>query len=319
MGIPSATSDAVRAQYERHPYPGHVPFLALPLPTAELTFDPVVPGTPARILVAGCGTFEPLVVARSNPRATVVAVDLSARSLRLLRWRVWLARVLWTVLPHRLVQQLIGRGLGAVQALQGDLNDAELFAPGAFDAIVCTGVLHHCADPGRVLDNLACWLKPGGSLRVMVYAPTSRRPIYDVQATLRAAGVSPERFQTHRALLAACRSVIRQLPFEDRRRLSVAFEGYRDIHTFSGLVDGFFHAHDVAIPLDVLVTRAARTGLVLSALGRRTQQEVALDAPVEQQLVRLIGLDARRQLPVNPVFVFRRAAVPAEQPLRRAA
>ncbi len=320
MGTTQLTSQAVRAQYERHPYPGHVPLVAIPAPAEELRFDSVTPGAPPTVLVAGCGTFEPLVVARSNPRGKIVAVDLSQRSLRRLRWRVLLARVVWALLPHRLLQQLLGRGLGSITPVQGDLNDRTLFAAERFDAIVCTGVLHHCADPGAVLENLARWLKPGGALRVMVYAPTSRRTIYDVQATFRAAGVSPERFSSHRALLVACRSVLRQLPFEERRRLSVAFEGYRDIHTFSGLVDGFFHAHDVAIPLDVLVSRAAQAGLVLSHLGRRTQEAIELDAPVEQQLVRLIGIDARQHLPVNPVLVFRRAEALAQAPaLRRAA
>lgn len=313
-----ATSAAVRAQYERHPYPGHVPFVALPVPAAELRFDGVGTARP-RILVAGSGSFEPLVVARSNPRAEIVAVDLSARSLRLLRWRWWWARALWLLLPHRLLQQLTGRGLGALRMVQGDLNDAALFPPASFDAIVCTGVLHHCAAPAAVLENLARWLAPNGVLRVMVYAPTSRRTIYDVQAAFSRAGVDPLRFPSYRALLSACRAVLRALPFEERRRLSLAFEGYRDIESFSGLVDGFFHAHDVAIPLQVLVADAARAGLTLEALGERTRAELAGATTVDQQLERAIALDARQALAVNPVFVFRRGAAPVREALRNAA
>jgi 2-polyprenyl-3-methyl-5-hydroxy-6-metoxy-1,4-benzoquinol methylase len=40
-----------------------------------------------------------------------------------------------------------------------------------FDQIVCTGVLHHLADPDKELAALYGLLKPDGVMHLMVYAP----------------------------------------------------------------------------------------------------------------------------------------------------
>lgn len=48
-----------------------------------------------------------------------------------------------------------------------DLHDLPV-ADGSFDAVVCTEVLEHVAEPARVLDELARVLRPGGSLVLTV-------------------------------------------------------------------------------------------------------------------------------------------------------
>ena len=95
-------TERVRAQYERHPYPPVSAFalprrspepeasLSLGMSLAKLVDFPREP----RILVAGCGSLEALVIARANPSArAVVAVDLSEGSLRVLERRMQLARI----------------------------------------------------------------------------------------------------------------------------------------------------------------------------------------------------------------------------------
>lgn len=299
----------VAAQYERFAYPAHVPMLAVPVPAAELHFD-TRDGTPPTVLVAGCGNFEPLVVARSNPRGRTIGVDLSNRNLTLLRRRLLLARGLWALLPHRLLLQLMGRGFGAVSLRQGDLTEPALFEASSLDGVVCTGVLHHCAQPQRVLENFGVWLKPHGRLRVMVYAPVSRGPIYRLQRLFREAGITVELYGSHRSLLAACRQAIARAPADRRAALHLAFEGYRDIASWSGLVDGFFHAHDVPIPLRTLRAWADGAGLSLGRLGRQTLKALELPAsvPVDKQFERLLEVDDAGQLPVNPIMWFDRSA-----------
>lgn len=44
----------------------------------------------------------------------------------------------------------------------GDLEDPGLFNAGSFDIAVSFNVLHHFPDCGRVIDNLALWLRDGG-------------------------------------------------------------------------------------------------------------------------------------------------------------
>ena len=63
----------------------------------------------------------------------------------------------------------------------------------SFDQIVCTGVLHHLADPDAGLRALRDVLKPDGAMHLMVYAPYGRTGIYH------AAGILPaDRHPGHR-------------------------------------------------------------------------------------------------------------------------
>ena len=58
-----------------------------------------------------------------------------------------------------------------------------------FDQIVCTGVLHHLADPDAGLAALRGVLKPDGAMHLMVYAPYGRTGIYMLQEFCRRVGI----------------------------------------------------------------------------------------------------------------------------------
>ena len=78
---------AVRSQYESYPYPP-IPLVALPRRDQGAALRMPGGSEGARILVAGAGTFEAIVVARANAGAReIVAVDLSSASIRRLRAR----------------------------------------------------------------------------------------------------------------------------------------------------------------------------------------------------------------------------------------
>jgi Flp pilus assembly protein TadD len=138
--IADETSRAVRGQYEENPYPRW-----LRLPATLRAVQPVrqtlralfprldlaridVPDVPD-ILVAGCGTgLQTAVTASRNPRARILAVDLSLASL---------------AYAQRRAREL---GLANIEFGQADL--LELGALGRrFHVIECAGVLHHLADP----------------------------------------------------------------------------------------------------------------------------------------------------------------------------
>lgn len=53
-----------------------------------------------------------------------------------------------------------------------DIGEARLDLVGAFDFALAWGVLHHTHDPKMAFDKVASTVKPGGSLYIMVYAPT---------------------------------------------------------------------------------------------------------------------------------------------------
>jgi SAM-dependent methyltransferase len=60
-----------------------------------------------------------------------------------------------------------------------------------FDEIVCTGVLHHLANPEAALRDLCDVLDPDGAMHLMVYAPYGRAGIYMLQEFCRVIGIQP--------------------------------------------------------------------------------------------------------------------------------
>jgi SAM-dependent methyltransferase len=58
-----------------------------------------------------------------------------------------------------------------------------------FDHIICTGVLHHLADPDAGLRALKSVLKPNGVMYLMVYAPYGRTGVYMIQEYCRRLGI----------------------------------------------------------------------------------------------------------------------------------
>src|SRR5206468_8474211 len=60
----------------------------------------------------------------------------------------------------------------------------------SFDQIVCTGVLHHLADPDAGLRALRGVLAGDGVMNIMLYAPYGRTGIYMLQDFCRRIGIS---------------------------------------------------------------------------------------------------------------------------------
>jgi SAM-dependent methyltransferase len=196
--IADATSRAVRAQYEANPYPRwlRVPATLRAVQPVRQTLRALfprldlgrldVPDVPD-ILVAGCGTgFQTAVTALRNPRARILAVDLSLASL---------------AYAQRRAREL---GLANVEFGQADL--LELGALGRrFHVIECAGVLHHLADPlagWRVLRGL---LHPGGVMKLALYSELGRRGVVAARALAasRGLGGDPEGVRELRRLVRA--------------------------------------------------------------------------------------------------------------------
>src|SRR5437868_11781661 len=88
-----------------------------------------------RILVAGCGTVQAAYTAYMNPGDEVFGIDLSEASLA----------------HERFLQER--HELSNLKLFKGDLLEVSSLG-GQFDVILCTGVLHHMADPSAGLAAL---------------------------------------------------------------------------------------------------------------------------------------------------------------------
>src|SRR5688572_30644396 len=99
----------------------------------------LVPANP-RIWVAGCGANQAAITALHFPRSTVRGSDLSPSSLQICASTV--------------------RDFGCtnLELRNESINDVSYDQE--FDYVICTGVIHHNADPESTLRKLATALKP---------------------------------------------------------------------------------------------------------------------------------------------------------------
>jgi hypothetical protein len=106
-----------------------------------------------------------------------------------------------------------------------------------FDQIVCTGVLHHLADPDAGLRALRQVLAPGGRLHLMVYAPYGRTGIYMIQDFCRRLGIGADEAEIAQLMTALeampsghpLRTLLREAPdFRDAASIADALLHPRD-------------------------------------------------------------------------------------------
>jgi SAM-dependent methyltransferase len=242
----------VSAFYESHPYPPPVDDLQAyrqiwddQRRRAEFhLFWPAEPYHEDRsILVAGCGTTQAAHCALRWPRAQVIGIDLSAKSIAFTQG---LKRKY--ALTNLEVRQL------AVE------RAAELGQ--RFEHVVCTGVLHHLADPDAGLRALHDVVEPNGALNLMVYAPYGRAGVYMLQDYCRRLGLghtAPE----IRDLAASLKALPPDHPLAPLLRNSPDFADK------AGLADALLHPQDRSYSVPQLLDFLGRAGLVF---GRWVRQ-----------------------------------------------
>lgn len=198
----SSGADAeVQNFYERYPYPRPVESLEK---YRQLWQDPQKRRAdyhlfwPAKsyredqtILIAGCGTSQAAKHALRWPKARVIGVDFSTASVRH---------------TQALKRKYNLENLEVYQLSLERVNELGT----SFDQIVCTGVLHHLADPVAGLKALREKLKPDGAMHLMVYAPYGRTGIYMLQEFCRRLNL-PATDQAIRELITALSALPRDI------------------------------------------------------------------------------------------------------------
>jgi SAM-dependent methyltransferase len=235
----------VRDFYERYPYPRPVESLDAyrqlwtDRSRRRADFHLFWPSRAYRedfsILVAGCGTSQAARHAVRWPDATVTGIDVSTTSVQCTK----------TLKQKHALRNLQVHQLAIEQARELGTS---------FDQIVCTGVLHHLANPDAGLAALCDVLKPDGVMHLMVYAPYGRTGVYmlqefckrlDIRAT--DAGI--------REVVAALRKLPRGHPLE---RLLQDAPDFRDE---AALADALLHPQDRAYSVPQLFDFLEEGGL----------------------------------------------------------
>lgn len=224
-------SKIVARLYEGHPYPPPINDLAVAVaqggyqvgdPTlwAPMLWPEGRPRDKLKILVAGCGTQQAAWFAYTNRECEVVGVDLSEPSLA----------------HHRYLQDK--HSLHNLRLFKGDLRDVKSIGE-AFDVIICTGVLHHMANPDEGARALADVLEEDGVLAGMVYSAYRRTGVYMMQDLFKRMQLG-----TDAKSIAFARHVLASLPTWHFARFHTS--GSQDVNSNEGFVDTFLHPQDRA-------------------------------------------------------------------------
>lgn len=227
--------------------------------------------TPMRVLVAGGGTGDALIylaqqLADRECPAEVVYVDLSTASRDIAERRAAI------------------RGL-KVTFVTGSLLDLAELAPGPYDYVDCSGVLHHLPDPDAGLAALAAQLAPDGAMGLMVYGSYGRSGVYPMQALLRT--LAPATLPAAERL-AVFRRVMASLPPTNLLRSNpvLGITPQTDEHE---LFDMFLHSQDRSYTVEDVGRFAADAGLRVTSFVPVAQYEPAGVCPDPELLARLEG------------------------------
>src|SRR5438874_2559496 len=240
----ASVAEQVRGFYEHHPYPPPADdlekYLAWRDPQKRRAeFHLLWPSRPFdenhSILIAGCGTSQAAKHAMRWPAARVTGIDFSETSVRCteeLKQKYNLANLQVHELPIERAHEL----------------------KTSFDQIVCTGVLHHLADPDAGLRALRGVLAPDGVMNIMVYAPYGRTGIYMLQDFCRRIGVSATDAEI-RDLVAALKALPPGHPLQNLLREAP------DFRNEAAIADALLHPCDRAYSVPQLFDFLDRGGL----------------------------------------------------------
>ena len=194
------------------------------------------PRSSLEVLVAGCGTMQAAVLAFNNPECKFTGIDFSQTSL---------------AHEERLRER---HKLSNLTLQKMDLRDAPKLGR-SFDLIVCSGVLHHLADPGEGLRALSSVLDPThGAMLLMLYGRLGRAGVYALQDAFRRMQVP----QTAEGI-SLVRATIGRLPprHPGRWYYDSSFEMKFD----AAIVDTFLHPQDTAYSVQEVLDFVQGNGL----------------------------------------------------------
>jgi SAM-dependent methyltransferase len=238
-------AEEVRDFYDHYPYPRPIESLEK---YRRLWQDPqrrradyhlAWPARPYKedlsILIAGCGTSQAAKHAVRWPATQITGIDVSARSVCCTE-ELKRKHNLHNLQVHQLAIERV----------------SELEA--SFDRIVCTGVLHHLADPDAGLRALRAVLKPDGAMHLMVYAPYGRTGIYMLQEFCRRTGIHATDVDI-RDLIEALGTLPPGHPLENLLREAP------DFRQEAALADALLHPQDRAFSIPQVFDFLERSGL----------------------------------------------------------
>lgn len=283
----SDAAEQVRNFYDRYPYPPPVDDLDKYRGLGQdrlrrrAEYHLIWPGRPYKedlsILIAGCGTSQAAKHALRWPEAQVTGIDCSETSVRSTQHLKQKYNLNNLQIHHLAIERV------------NDLGKR-------FDRIVCTGVLHHLADPEAGLRALRSVLEPDGAMHLMVYAPYGRAGIYMLQEFCKRIGIHAGDSEI-RELIRALSALPPGHPLETLIRQAP------DFRNEAALADALLHPQDRAYSVSQLFDFIAKAGLTFGRWVRQAPYSVHCGVITKiPQATRLAGLAPAEQYAAIELF-----------------
>lgn len=282
-GIP----ETVRDFYDRYPYPPPLDDLEeyqrrwRSVERRRADFHVLWPGRAFRedqsILIAGCGTSQAAKHALRWPEAQVTGIDCSETSIRH---------------TEKLKEKYGLKNLRVHQLAIERASELDM----CFDQVVCTGVLHHLADPGAGLAALRSVLKRDGVMQLMVYAPYGRAGVYVLQEFCKRVGIRPSAGEI-RDLIGA----LVQLP--KGHPLQGLLNHAPELRNEAAIADALLHPNDRAYSVPQLFDLMEGAGMKFGRWLRQAPYDVQCGVLAAiPQAGRIARLPARDQFAAIELF-----------------
>ena len=173
----------IKEQYNRYTYPEPIEDMKkaidngyIDLSDANLFWDIFFPDKAytdnLNVLIAGCGTNQPIYLALANPNWKIYGIDLSENSIKFVE------------------KQIKKYDLKNLTIEMKDIF--EVTSKDKYDLVISTGVIHHTKDPKLALKTLSSATKKEGALCIMVYAKYFRTGVYDLQKIFKYLGIKQD-------------------------------------------------------------------------------------------------------------------------------
>lgn len=209
--------------------------------------EPVVPALGGKVWIAGCGTNQALLTALKFPAAAVRGSDLSAESLDLCA---------------RNAEQVGATNLTLVRESLNTVTYRD-----EFDYALCTGVIHHNADPSIPLRRIAHALKPEGVLELMVYNVYHRTHMAAVQLAVQAMACTERGESNFEHELNLAKELVKDAPsWAGDARIASFLADYRDAED-AHFADSLLQPVERSYTVASLARLAADCGLEILAFA----------------------------------------------------
>lgn len=284
---PLSSEDSIATFYEAHPYPPPVRDLDgyrdrwADSARRRVEFQRHFPAQTfdehLNILVAGCGTSQAARHALRWPQARVTGIDVSVASLRAtddLKQRYELDHLTLDQLPIERVAEL------------GE----------TYDLIICTGVLHHLADPPAALHELRNVLAQDGALNLMVYGLYGRSGVSMMQEYARLLAVDPTPTD-----IEDFADTLREVPMA--HPISPTLRDSPDFRSPGALADALLNPREVAYSVPEVLDLVETAGLRFARWQHQAPYRPGCGAPaVTPHAGRLAQLPDRDQFAAMELF-----------------